>query len=371
MNNLISVSLNDNESIKLVNKLYADEILLKYDSVATISEPDSKKIKTNGNDISIHLLTCEIDWKVSDDVSVQDIPVMISSENRKLIISNSDLVPLFSISNVSSIANSSILVRVLEFGHIQYLIQKYNDRVNKLKLNILNLKLNKDKSSKLKLKNDTKKIMNLNKNLRSLRKQLKNIDLKGIKLSLTNNTVKLSLQIWLNCERNHIANKFNKDTMTLLHDLLNEKESLSKGNTLGITSPFIERQFMTQTIRYTKEKLINKTSEYDLHVPHLNTSLLPFQQQSLKWLLTKEGYYNNNVLQHNEEPTIQDLLSYLNDEICYGYTIINSISTGTFFWNKFTNFILDISYVKDLYSKHSTNNSIAKGLLCEEMGLGK
>lgn len=370
MNKTISVSLNDNESIELVNRLYTDEQQFHCGSLTTI-EPDLKKIKTSTNEISIHLLTCEIEWKRFNNENFQNVPVMISLENDSLIISNNELIPLFSIPKVAAFTKNPILSQILTFGHIQYSFQKYNDRLNKLKSNILNLKLRKDKLSKLKLKNDTKKTNDINKHIRSLKKQSRNIELKQVELSTSDDTIKLSLRTWLNCEENHAANKFNKETMNLLHDLFNQSDTSIEKNILGITSPFIERQFMTQTIRYTKDKLNNDIIKKDLHVPNLNTTLLPFQQQSLKWLLAKEGYYNSDNSKHKDEPTIQDLLSYLNDEICYGYTVLDSESTGIFFWNKFTNFILNVSYVKDLHSKRNINNTIAKGLLCEEMGLGK
>ncbi|KAG0668106.1 hypothetical protein C6P45_005004 [Maudiozyma exigua] len=369
MNNSVTVSLSENESIELVKKLYTDEPSHQCRNVPI--EPDSKKIKQNSNETSIHILTCDIDWKRLGKESFKDVPVMISMENDNLIIVDNELTPLFNISSISTLNENQLWSRILAFGTVHYSLHKYNDRLNKLKSNILNLKLQKDKSSKLKLKNDTKKINDVNKHIRYLKKQLKNIDLKSMELSTSDNTVKLSLQIWLHFERNHTSNKFNKETISLLHDLLCITQKRNKENILGINSPFIERQFITQTIQYTKEKLNNEISKDTINVPNLNVELLPFQQQSLKWLLTKEGYYDSPESYHNNDPTTHELLSYLNDEICYGYSVIDTDSTETFFWNKFTNFILDMPYVKELYSKRNINNTNARGLLCEEMGLGK
>ena len=119
MNNTVIVSLTDNESIELVKKLYTDEQSLQCHNVPI--ETDSKKTRQNSNETSIHLLTCELDWKCLNNEKFNDVPVMISMENDNLIIVDNELTPLFNISSMSTLNESQLWSRILTFGSVHYL----------------------------------------------------------------------------------------------------------------------------------------------------------------------------------------------------------------------------------------------------------
>lgn len=126
-------------------------------------------------------------------------------------------------------------------------------------------------------------------------------------------------------------------------------------------SPFIQKEFIGQVLAYTNQRL-SAFPGGSLSVPGLGVSLLPFQLNSVQWMIQKESAPLDEL---------DDVLEFLNKHVSFGYEMISS----TVFWNKFTNFIITKDEVEQIYSTllRSREATIAgaQGLLSEEMGLGK
>ncbi|QLG71404.1 hypothetical protein HG535_0B04460 [Zygotorulaspora mrakii] len=162
-------------------------------------------------------------------------------------------------------------------------------------------------------------------------------------------------------------NKFSKETCSFLDRMFSRGRCDTSHSNLENSSPFIQQNFVKQTISYTKSSVDSKESTVT-KVDGLKVHLLPFQSKSVSWMFDKErkcfpDIDLNNALQ---------ALSFLNDYVSYGYEMISP----TCFWNKFTNFILTLSDLKEIYNRFTSvqkqQNAIGcRGLLSEEMGLGK
>lgn len=169
----------------------------------------------------------------------------------------------------------------------------------------------------------------------------------------------LSFGLYLNYIPQSI-NKFSAETNALLDVVFSKDKKI--GSNLSVSSSFIQREFIAQTISHTRIQL--DTSSNDASINGLNVNLLPFQMKSLQWLLSKE-------LQTFEDAAPLEATEFLNNYVSYGYEMISS----SIFWNKFTNFILTKPEVEQIYENFMNlrRSKIvgAKGLLSEEMGLGK
>ncbi|CCF59989.1 hypothetical protein KAFR_0I02090 [Kazachstania africana CBS 2517] len=201
----------------------------------------------------------------------------------------------------------------------------------------------------------------ITKQLRSVNKSLKDVHCHGPFLHSNSNQVTVNLDLYLLYKPNSF-NKFDVETNSLL-DLLYSR-SFSQ-NDSEITTSFIQRYFINQTVHYTKQ-ILPRPSFEDI-IENLRLRLLPFQMDSIQWMLDKEGY-NNQYIPPKTNPTPHELNNFLNSKICFGYEIVKN---DYLFWNKFTNFILDYKEAMQLYENYDHSQPKAKGLLSEEMGLGK
>ncbi|KAK5779321.1 hypothetical protein RI543_003211 [Arxiozyma heterogenica] len=156
---------------------------------------------------------------------------------------------------------------------------------------------------------------------------------------------------------------------------------------LQTNSNFIQKHFLKQTIRFTNNTLSKiKIDFYNnnggdsnhttatVRVPGLCVDLLPFQEESVQWMLNKETNYQFNSSLNTESKDPISLKEFLNEKISYGYIILNLNNRNKLYWNKFTNFILTYNHALSIYNdyiKDSSELDGAKGLLSDEMGLGK
>ncbi|CAB4256540.1 similar to Saccharomyces cerevisiae YLR247C IRC20 Putative helicase [Maudiozyma barnettii] len=359
----------------------------------TTTTPPVKRLKRNSsiatNDRTpshIRLSSCRIRIeKFYKSVPLLDIPVLIKydpeikeqKEMGCLTIFSPDLIPLWSIrQDFTALSQDKLLLKNLSLVSLNYSILKDEQKLNTLRNHLSdsgsNITSKGSISKKFRLKSYNKKINDTLKNLRPKRKQLKNIIIKNSKIKYDT----LSFDIFLEFHKNSF-NKFTSETGSYLDLLFSTNDQSSILHHI-INSPFIERHFITQTINYTKTHLTDKfdTNSFKT-IPNLNVNLLPFQRQSLHWLLSKEGYKMTTDTPHDVIiPSDSDLLLFLNESICYGYEVMNSDKSIHYFWNKFTNYILDSDSAREMYVNHyylsnNKNQKHAKGLLCEEMGLGK
>lgn len=175
----------------------------------------------------------------------------------------------------------------------------------------------------------------------------------------------LCVNIWLEYAPQSL-NKFSVDTKMFL-DTWFSQEQQEEEDALP-PSPFIQGKFVSQTVAHTRQRLSGIADKAVRDVPGLNLHLLPFQSSTVEWMLSKElGEYLPRILDRTEA----ELLTFLNRSVSYGYESLSS----EVFWNKFTNFILTKEEVEQIHSnmwdKCEEFNQRARGILCEEMGLGK
>lgn len=130
--------------------------------------------------------------------------------------------------------------------------------------------------------------------------------------------------------------------------------------------------------------------EYPTGHLHLRTTLLPFQRKSVAWLLSGEGMEYNpatnevqsvplmspqlvEALWHEEESDwAASEIGRVLGRFCYGWKRVRFL--GAVCWyNEFTGNIMTSAQVHQfLLQYHETESAIpGRGLLCEEMGLGK
>lgn len=128
--------------------------------------------------------------------------------------------------------------------------------------------------------------------------------------------------------------------------------------------------------------------------PQLLTELLPFQRKSVGWLLAKEGVeYDQQLRSCRHAPIISDhmgqllalfpqadigeldkRISQILDRICYGWSRV--LFKGQICWvNSYTGNIMlleqVVAFLLEYYEKYNNQQIPGRGLLSEEMGLGK
>lgn len=169
---------------------------------------------------------------------------------------------------------------------------------------------------------------------------------------------KIGFQLLLNYTP-QTMNRFSIETSRSLDVLFAKPEAASAGP----ASPFIQKDFIAQVLAYTAARFAT-FSRGSLAVPGLSVRLLPFQLNSVQWMVEKE-------LATVDELREDNVLEFLNRHVSFGYEMISP----TVFWNKFTNFIITRDEVEQIYATllRSCEGTIAgaQGLLSEEMGLGK
>lgn len=160
-------------------------------------------------------------------------------------------------------------------------------------------------------------------------------------------------------------NVFSEETNSLLDELFCPRREHFLDHAPGYLT--IEKDFGTQAARYTKQVL---TERVELPpIDGLNTSLLPYQKQSVHWMLQKEGYYGIPYSAGNDE----ELRQFLNTHVSYGYETLMPVDSAVpLFWNKFSGFVLTSEEAWDIYNRHVKEQIVeAKGILSDDTGLGK
>ncbi|AGO09961.1 AaceriAAL030Cp [[Ashbya] aceris (nom. inval.)] len=166
----------------------------------------------------------------------------------------------------------------------------------------------------------------------------------------------LVIRVSLWCLRNSV-NHFSADTNELLDMLYGSDQYHS--TKMEVPHTYVHHQFLHQVARHTRQTL---TRTGDLaHVPNLKVELLPFQQESVQWMLEKESVKKTYGRSDDE------LLLFLNEQISYGYQKLS----GKWFWNKLSGYVITQADVLLLYQAYLKEEVRAKGMLSEEMGLGK
>jgi E3 ubiquitin-protein ligase SHPRH len=126
-------------------------------------------------------------------------------------------------------------------------------------------------------------------------------------------------------------------------------------------------------------KCYNDPSKIYLNIPGINKTLLPFQVDSIQWMLTHEGieseidiHGNINTKQsfYPPNPNDDDEFSKNLDSIIPGWTRIK-LNNNSIWYNPYNGAICDTNYVLQYLKEINYIKSPAKGFLCEEMGLGK
>ncbi|AMD20041.1 HCL110Wp [Eremothecium sinecaudum] len=162
--------------------------------------------------------------------------------------------------------------------------------------------------------------------------------------------LELNLSLWF---KENSINHFSMETVRFLDTLYSvAREPFMRQE---ITHHYIHGQFLHQTTSYTR-KILNQPADL-LETPWLNTKLLPFQKQSVKWMIDKE----------TKMKRYSDVLRFLNERVSYGYEML----LNEWFWNKFSGYIITRADADALYQDYLKKEVSARGLLSEEMGLGK
>lgn len=135
------------------------------------------------------------------------------------------------------------------------------------------------------------------------------------------------------------------------------------------TPPDVDSFYSLITANTKKNYCSNVES---LEIPDINKTLLPFQVESVKWMLNHEGYNMDSAKQikYPADPNDNEI-SMIIDEIAPYWERVKSESGNYLWYNPASSAICDratiLSYIKSI----NYNKSPAKGFLCEEMGLGK
>lgn len=309
------------------------------------------------------------------------LPIWLSVDDKNFDILTTTNFKLFSVNknNLINTDDNNGIQQVWSIMHQKCQEDVLQLNINQIKASIsaTNKKINNNKK-KRKLNNPIQD--ELMKRLRSMKRLTRDFKYRNLLLHVHYDSLKELLRLTIKFELNLVYkpntnNKFNKNCNVLMDSLFSTLSVSSNENSGKGHSTFIQRQFLDQTIQYTKDKLsaLNISFSNDM-TADLYLNLLPFQLESVQWMLDKE--INDFKLNDITDITPGILNTFLNDKIAYGYEIVkeNSERKKILFWNKFTNFILPWESASQLYqSFHQTNNNNigTRGLLSEEMGLGK
>ncbi|CUS22721.1 LAQU0S06e04544g1_1 [Lachancea quebecensis] len=192
-----------------------------------------------------------------------------------------------------------------------------------------------------------------------------------------NGTWQLEFQIHLKYREN-AANLFAPETNAFLDESFSArdrvhflKHEITNLNSRLDVSYNVQRKFNHQSAKYTKHLCLGPSPAIQ-EIPQLNVQLLPFQMESLQWMLDKEGFLKSDAdPELKPEYDIEALCEYLNAYVSFGYEIIRIPKRPPVFWNKFTGYIISLQNAQELSKSTEVNERRAKGVLSEEMGLGK
>lgn len=145
------------------------------------------------------------------------------------------------------------------------------------------------------------------------------------------------------------------------------------------TSPPTVSSFYS-LITSNTDKCFNGLQKKNLTIPGIEKTLLPFQVDSLQWLLSHESIkmtvdndsFQLSKLTYPKSPTENEISEIL-DSLSQGWSKIRFYNnTGSTYWyNPYSGSICDSDFILDYLKSTNYVKSPAKGFLCEEMGLGK
>ncbi|CDO94720.1 unnamed protein product [Kluyveromyces dobzhanskii CBS 2104] len=162
------------------------------------------------------------------------------------------------------------------------------------------------------------------------------------------------------------GNHFGAETNRLLSEVFIKEEPRRFLSDSPVTAGTIVKEFNSSLVNYTKHILKGNTTFTTPSV--LDVELMPFQLESVDWMLRKEGFYDEPF---EKFTTTEQLEHFLNEHVSYGYVYM---PINRCFWNKITGYVLPIDSAWDIYDEwvaDTSNRRRAKGLIAEEMGLGK
>lgn len=175
----------------------------------------------------------------------------------------------------------------------------------------------------------------------------------------------VKIQFSLFCTIND-ANSFGMETNKLLGDLFLEKDPQYICNGGEFAPGRAKEPFDSLVVSYSKKAL---RKDVVIAVPKaLDVTLMPFQMESIDWMLRKEGFYDEPL---ERITTREQLMFFLNEHISYGYEYM---PINDSFWNKLTGYILPMEEAWKIYEEWFSDPSSgkkARGVLADEMGLGK
>lgn len=161
------------------------------------------------------------------------------------------------------------------------------------------------------------------------------------------------------------VNNFSHETSTFLDILFSANRTPFMKH--EILHSYIQKQFNHQTRNFSRKRLSGPTNLESKS--ELTVQLLPFQEQSVHWMLEKEGFFD--TIESENVKSESQLCEFLNINVSFGYETMMLVDGSTMFWNKFTGYILSLDEAWDLYHQWRSDETRAKGVLSEEMGLGK
>ncbi|CDO95875.1 unnamed protein product [Kluyveromyces dobzhanskii CBS 2104] len=175
----------------------------------------------------------------------------------------------------------------------------------------------------------------------------------------------INIQMSLLCVVND-SNYFSKESNRLLSELFHEKcpqyfSKMCYGHQADCSNEF--NDLINSYTKHTLRKDV-KVSTPGL----LDVKLMPFQMESVEWMLRKEGFFNEPI---DRITGIKELGIFLNEHVSYSYEFM---PINNCFWNKIMGYILPLKTAWNIYEEWFTeqaNGRNARGLLADEMGLGK
>ncbi|SCV04904.1 LANO_0G13982g1_1 [Lachancea nothofagi CBS 11611] len=165
------------------------------------------------------------------------------------------------------------------------------------------------------------------------------------------------------------SNNFAAETNRFLDTLFSDR-SRTHFVKHEIANHYVQRQFNHQSTKYTMELDLG-LGETMPDIPQLNVRLLPFQKESVRWMLRKEGYWCSKIKLADENYKLEELCELLNAHVSFGYEIMRLPKSAVMFWNKFTGYIISFNDAISIISAIKLQQVQAQGVLSEEMGLGK
>ncbi|SCU97879.1 LAFA_0G13938g1_1 [Lachancea sp. 'fantastica'] len=209
-----------------------------------------------------------------------------------------------------------------------------------------------------------------NASIAKIQMKYRELDCSPALLSVTNDCALWNLEFSISLRyKKDSPNNFSTETNRFLDTLFSDfkREHFVKHE---LTHYYVQKQFNHQTAKYTKEHTIGSNSNLP-DTPQLNVHLLPFQKDSVHWMLGKEGYFPSRSIPIISSLNPNQLCELLNAHVSFGYEIMNT-GEDLLYWNKFTGYILSShDAISALEVSNFHNAPCAHGVLSEEMGLGK